>query len=942
MKKMFRVSLTLFLLQVIHTTLAAQTIYTDPEFPVADAPVTVFFNAEGTPLEDYTGDVYTHTGVTVGGSQWQYVIGNWNNNANQPQLTKIGTNLYELEMTPSIRDFYGVPASGEISEMCFVFRASGGAPQTVDLFVDVYPDELGIIIQQPAGSGFLVEQTDLIDVKATSPLADSMFIYIGDEQFAAVAGITLEASVPASQLGEVWAVGTVTVVARNETDEAEATFTAIPIPPTPVAALPAGAKDGVNYIDGSTVVLSLYAPLKKFAFVTGEFNGWEAAESSYMNRTPDGDRFWLEVGGLTPGQEYAYQYFVDGSITISDPYAELVLDPWNDQYIPEETYPNLKEYPAGQEGLVAVLQTNQQDYVWQHDDFEAPAVTDLVAYELLIRDFLGERNYQTLTDTLTYLKRLGVNAIELMPVNEFDGNISWGYNPNHFFAVDKYYGTRDALKAFVDACHGHGIAVILDVVFNHATDLSPYVKLYWDPETNSPAANSPFYNVEPTHDFNVFNDMNHESPATQQYISRAVKYWLEEYRVDGYRFDLSKGFTQKVTIGNSNAMAQYDQDRIDILTAYADSAWAVNPDAYVILEHFADNSEEKVLASHGCMLWGNSNYNYNEATMGYHDGGKSDFSWMSYQKRGWADPHVMGYMESHDEERLMAKNLAYGNSSANVNYDITDINVALKRIQLAAAFFFTIPGPKMIWQFGELGYDYNLNYPGDIGGDEHKLDPKPVRWDYQDMWNRKVLFHVFSELIHLKKTEPAFETDDFSLAVSGPMKRIQLNHDDMNVTVVGNFDVDADDIAPLFQHTGWWYDYFGGDSLDVTDPGEPIMLMPGEYRIYTDKKFPRPEIGLSVPESVGPAIEHLQVFPNPSDDMLHVNFTVVARTPVQVAVKDMDGRQVALLAGRVLDQGGHGFTWDLRAAGGARVAPGIYFLEVTSARGTAVEKVMVR
>ena len=101
------------------------------------------------------------------------------------------------------------------------------------------------------------------------------------------------------------------------------------------------------------------------------------------------------------------------------------------------------------------------------------------------------------------------------------------------------------------------------------------------------------------------------------------------------------------------------------------------------------------------MLWGNSNYNYNEATMGYHDSGKSNFSWMSYQERGWDAPHVMGYMESHDEERLMAKNLAYGNS--NGSYDITDINVALKRIQLAAAFFFTIPGPKIIWQFGQIG-----------------------------------------------------------------------------------------------------------------------------------------------------------------------------------------------------------------------------------------------
>lgn len=923
------------LIQVIQ----AQTVYTEPEYPTADAAVTVFFNATGTPLEGYSGDVYSHTGVTVNGSPWQYVIGDWGNNSNQPKLTKISSNLYQLEMDPSIRDFYGVPTSGEITQMCFVFRASEGSPQTVDIFVDVYSDELGLVIQQPAGSGFLLQQTDSIEVVATSPLADSMFIYVGDELFAAIAGIVIEDAVPAMMLGDVWLEHTITVMAKNETDVVEESFTAVPIPVSPVADLPAGIVDGVNYLDGSNAILSLYAPLKKFAFVIGDFNGWEAGEGSYMNRTPDGDHYWIELSGLSPGEEYAYQYFVDGSITISDPYAELVLDPWNDPYISDETYPGLKPYPEGQDGLVSVMQTNQQPYDWQYNDFEPPAVTDLVVYELLIRDFIQVMNYQTLNDTLTYLKRLGVTAIELMPVNEFDGNKSWGYNPNHFFAVDKAYGTRDALKAFIDACHGEGIAVILDVVYNHATNLSPYVKLYWDPSSNSPAANSPFYNVEPTHDFNVFNDMNHESEATRGYISRAVKYWLEEYRVDGYRFDLSKGFTQKVTIGNSGAMAQYDQDRIDILTAYADSAWTINPDAYIILEHFADNSEEKVLSNHGCMLWGNANYNFNEGTMGYNDGGKSDFSWISYQERGWNDPHVMGYMESHDEERLMAKNLAYGNSSG--SYNVKDINVALDRIQLAAAFFFSVPGPKMVWQFGEVGYDYNINFPGELGGDEHRVDPKPIRWDYPEEWNRKALFNVFSELIHLKTSEPAFETEDYSLSVSGAMKRIWLNHASMNVTVLGNFDVKAGNITPQFQHAGYWYDYFAGDSLEVTDVAAPLELKPGEYRIYTDKKFPRPEIGLPVHDVEAGGLSVLQVFPNPSGAAVSIAFEATLRSKVIVGIYDLDGRLVSLLAEREFLPGKHTLEWDGCSGSGERVRPGFYFVELTTPAGRMVEKLMI-
>jgi len=934
----YRFSISFILLLSAYLT-QAQTVYTDPEFPTADAPVTVFFNAEGTPLEGYNGDLYTHTGVTVNGNQWQYVIGEWGNNSNQPQLTKIGSNLYELEMTPSIRNFYGVPSGDEITEMSFVFRAESGSPQSSDLFVDVFSDELSLVIQQPATNGFLIEQTDSIEVKATSPLADSIFIYIGDDQISAVAGITIQDTIPAILLGDVWTEQWITVKARNETDEVEMSFPVTPIPTSPVAELPAGMIDGINYLDGSTVILSLYAPLKKFAFVIGEFNSWEAGENSYMNRTPEGDRYWFQVNDLGPGQEYTYQYFVDGAIKVSDPYSKTILDPWNDQYIPEETYPNLKPYPAGQEGPVTLLQTNQEEYVWQNTNFEPPAVTDLVVYELLIRDFIDKQNYQTLIDTMNYLKTLGINAIELMPVNEFDGNNSWGYNPNHFLAVDKIYGTKNALKEFIDVCHGQGIAVILDVVYNHATNLSPYIKLYWNQENARPSEDSPFYNEEPKHDFNVFNDMNHESDATREYISRAVKFWLDEFKVDGYRFDLSKGFTQKNTLGNPGAMAQYDQDRIDILTAYADSAWTVNPDAYVILEHFADNTEEKVLSNHGCMIWGNSNHNYNEGTMGYNADGKSDFSWISYQKRGWNDPHVMGYMESHDEERLVAKTLEYGNSSG--SYNTKNLTTALERQQLAAAFFFTIPGPKQIWQFGELGYDVHINYPGEIGGGDHRTDPKPIKWEYTDDFRRKVLYNVYRELIHLKMTEPAFRTTDFSISVGGAMKKIHLNHATMNVAVIGNFDVEAQEINPQFQHTGYWYDYFAGDSIHVTDVNENITLNAGEYRIYTDVKFARPEIGLSVDDHKTNVFGSLQLYPNPSDGAITITFELKEKSKVNIGIFNIDGQLIKSMNEAVFPVGEHTVQWDGISITGEKVNSGIYFCELINDSGRVVEKLVI-
>ena len=283
----------------------------------------------------------------------------------------------------------------------------------------------------------------------------------------------------------------------------------------------------------------------------------------------------------------------------------------------------------------------------------------MVIYELLVRDFVKDHNYQTLIDTLSYLQNLGVNAIELMPVTEFEGNDSWGYNVSFHLAADKYYGTQNKLKEFIDVCHSKGIAVILDMVLNHAFGQNPMVQMYWDSANNRPAANSPWFNAIATHPFNVGYDFNHESPATKYYTKNVFNYWQSEFKVDGFRFDLSKGFTQKNNPNDVNAWGAYDASRIAIWKDYFTAMTASDPNIYVILEHFADNTEEKELSDYGMMPWGNMNYNYNEATMGYVS--TSALSAGVYKNRGWTNPNLVTYMESHDEERLMFKNEQFGN-----------------------------------------------------------------------------------------------------------------------------------------------------------------------------------------------------------------------------------------------------------------------------------------
>ncbi|MBN3034330.1 MAG: Por secretion system protein [Bacteroidales bacterium] len=916
-----------FISAIIPIILSAQIVTTEPPFPVTSMPVTLTFDAtQGSGgLAGYTGDVYAHTGVitefSTTPSDWKYVKTQWGQNTPDTKLNRIGTDLYELEIGPSIIDYYGVPAGEDILQMAFVFRSSeqvngqwleGKTSDGGDIFIDLFEPGLNVYFSKPEES-LLVELNDTIEVVAKASFADTLALFVNNTLIQQVNGTDeISDTLIAFDYGKYW----VRVEASNDTGWVADSFYYYVRKPVVVQDPPADIIDGINYLDDQTVILSLYAPYHEYAFAIGDFSDWEVDSSNYMYRTSDGYRYWVQLDDLEPGKEYIFQYWVDGEIRIGDPYATKVSDPWNDKWIGGETYPGILPYPFGKTtGVATVLQTEQESYNWAVQNFTPPDVTDLVIYELLLRDFTEEHTWQSLIDTLGYLKNLGINAIELMPVNEFEGNISWGYNPNYYFAPDKYYGPASDLKHFIDVCHSEGIAVILDVVYNHSFGTSPYVKLYWDAENNRPAQNSPYYNPVPKHDFNVGYDMNHESLATRKYIGRALRYWLEEYRVDGYRFDLSKGFTQTNTLGNTGLWGQYDPTRVSILKAYADTVWAVNPDAYVILEHFADNSEEKILADYGMMTWGKMNSEYSDAAMGWTGG--SDLTWGSYEARGWDDPHLVTYMESHDEERLMYKNYVYGNFS-NPSHDTRDTTLALRRMQLAASFFFTIPGPKMIWQFGEMGYDYTIDFNGRTG-------PKPIRWDYYQDARRKYLHDFYAELIRLKVNEPAFRTEDFTLAVSGAVKRINLNHPDMNVTILGNFDVVEKEIISGFQHPGKWYDYFSGDSITVSTTTEILTLQPGESHIYTDKKLETPLIGLGIPGHATSRRElDAVVFPNPSREGFTFSFHIPVRVQVNLDVFSANGNLVRNLLANEWMQGDGKIFWDACDEAGRKLTKGVF------------------
>ena len=905
----------------------SQTIWTQPELPTAEEEVTVYFDATGTPFEDYDGDIYTHTGVNLESADWQYVIGEWGDNDAQPQLQSLGENEYKLEISPDIYSFYDAPESATVTGLAFVFRSADGEIQTGDLFVDVYESGLTVSFVQPENPPLVLEN-ETIDVQLQANQSDSVLLEINDEIVKRVAGQSLTYAFEASgEAGKNW----MRAIAKDADNEAyDSTYFMIR-PEVAEEPIPQGMNKGVNYVSDTEVTLVFQAPMKEFVYVLGDFNNWELNNDYYMKKAPDGEHFWLNIQGLNPGEHYVYQYFIDGEIKVGDPYTEQVSNPWNDRYISEEIYPNLISYPDNDNavGVASVLQTGQTPYQWDVESFTPPKKEDLVIYEMLIRDFVETHSYATIADTLDYLKRMGVNALELMPVNEFEGNNSWGYNPAYYFAPDKAYGPKEDLKKLIDEAHKRGIAVILDIVLNHSYGQSPFVQMYFN--NGAPAENNPWYNRE--HNFENSDaqwgyDFDHESPYTEALVDSINTYWMSEYKVDGFRFDFTKGFSNDIKDEDTDPWgSNYDAERIENLKRMSDAIWSYNSDAIVVMEHLSDNSEETELANYGIMLWGNMNYSYNEAMMGWHDGDKSDFSWASYQERGWNDPNLVTYMESHDEERLMYKTLEFGNQN-NPDYDVRDMDIALERAGMTAAFHFAIPGPKMIWQFGELGYDVSINY-------DCRVCPKPIRWNYYDDYRRKFLYDVYSALAELKTEYDVFETTNFSLDVDDALKKVRLDGDDMDVVIVGNFDVEEGEINPAFYQTGTWYDYFTGNAIEVEDTSEPITLQPGEYHIYTSEQIESANLNVDVEELENAAFG-ASVYPNPSRNVFNIRLKTQEKFEGNISVFNTFGEKVTDVYEGDLNPGTHEFDW----TPGKQIAPGMYFIRITTSDGTIMKKIL--
>ncbi len=855
------------------------------------------------------------------------------------------TGTYTFTMN-TVKSFFGNRAN-PLKSIGFLVKTVNGSVQSEDGSLNVGRFQFNLT-NPPAGSINVVNSGTVINITGTASLAANYVVKSNGNP-------VYTSSAPSTTLNYAYTVtqdATIDVVATNPADGTVVTktFTVSLSLPVTSAPIPAYMRQGINYdpADPTKVGLALYAPGKAYVHVIGSFNNWAVNGNYLMKRdTSNTNLYWIEITGLTPQQIYTFQYRTADGIKVADPYSPLVLSPYDDPYINQNAvvYPNLPAYPTGQSFEVSVIQTAKPAYPWVVTNFAKPAKENLIVYELLVRDFTTQQTWQSLIDKISYLKSLKINAVELMPVMEFDGNNSWGYNTAFHYALDKAYGTPEKFKEFIDLCHQNGIAVILDIALNHATGRNPLERMWMiDPDGDGfgdPAADNPFFNQVAKHSYSVFNDFNHSKAETKYYVNRVLEQWIKEYKVDGFRWDLTKGFTQACTAGDDTCTNAFQIDRVNILRGYADYQWSWDPTSYVIFEHLGTDSEEaawanyKIAEGKGVMMWDKETNPYNQNTMGFAT--NSNFNRVKYSAHGFTERRAMSYGESHDEERIMYKNINFGAPGANT------LAEALQRQKSYGAVFLTVPGPKMIWQFAELGFDKSIfmctngtvNTDNDATPGDCKLDPKPSAFglNYDTDAARKSVYDTWAKILEIRLSSQVFNTKTFNVESGNLMPRIFIWNDASteplkNVVILANFTTSSQSIVPDFPYTGNWVNLMDNSAVPVASTTAPITIEAGGFRIFGNA----PALATSETGSVKNAVS-LVITQNPvTNGTANLRYTNADNGTL--AIYDLSGKLVKSV--KTAKSNGD------EAVSINGLKSGMYLIQLKSDKGVAVTKMVVK
>lgn len=773
---------------------AKAEVFTTSPIPLQQSSknVKIIFNAQesGVAGLQSASELYAHIGVCKRGtSTWDHVKGDWNTNTADKKFVKNSAGLWELNIG-DINTYFGLPAGYDVGKIAIIARTPTGSAQTKDYFLDVAEEGFAINFSYNTENLVISSPTSITFTLSATMAADLSIKVDGQVIGQATNTTTLSKSFSFNTEGKFYEV----VATATHNGETLTTAVTVAYPTASAQAnYPGGVpKQGaVKQSDGS-VIFCLAAPSKKSVIIVPSWDNYQTLNKNVMKyQDYNGYRyFWTRVEGLKDNEYYPYYYLVDGISKVADPYAKLMLDPYSDKWLPTGIWAEqMPQYPYDkfEDTMLAVYRGDIDNYKWDDAtlNFKVPNHTSMVVYELLLRDFTGDGTdqdgkhfgtFRTALPKIQHLINLGVNVVEIMPVMEFNGNNSWGYNTNGYMALDKAYGSPKDMKDFVAACHRAGIAVVLDIVFNQTDGLHPWYQMY-------PIASNPFYNANAPHDYNVLNDVRQDYPLVEQHWGDVLRYWMEAYKVDGFRFDLVKGLGDNNSYGSGTDAT--NQSRINRMKRLNDVIRSVKADAIHINELLGWAQEDNAnYANGGQMGWNNINYGSGQYAAGLQEKCDDTKGFFASQW-GKTVGGTVDYAESHDEPRIANKIKTEGHAS--VKYTTAQPKKqSVQRLGSVAAQMLLAPGAKMIWQFGEIAADDNQ------GSELDKLRPIAPKWDQMSQAARNGLYENYKALCHLRKDNPemfdgsaTFKQNGFVASLTTP-RYITLSKGDKEIIAVFN------------------------------------------------------------------------------------------------------------------------------------------------------------
>ena len=557
------------------------------------------------------------------------------------------------------------------------------------------------------------------------------------------------------------------------------------------------------------IEFTLFAPNNKGAALIGSFSDWkeipmEKGEDGYFRTQVD-----LEDG------VYQYKFRVQTKSPNFEP------DQWVDVIDPYAT--DVDE--AKNNGVVRIKDGKRivDAYVWQHDDTPLPDNHELVIYEMHVADFSGGEDdpykrgkYQDAIAKLDYLSELGINAIELMPVNEYPGDYSWGYKVRHFFATESSYGSTEELKRFIDECHGRGIRVFIDGIYNHTDEECPLMLIdqnYWYYEYRHYPEDPANY-WGPEFNYDNYDEKLDVKPAWK-YVGDVVRYWVQEYHIDGIRFDAVR------------QLANYEF--LDWLAKQSKKNAAPKP-FYNIAEHIPDTST--VVSPEGPLdaCWHES---FRYFVIPHICGETFELEKLKEvldpRRQGYEVPtNVINYLSTHDRERVM-RELGDSLRDSFASRGIFD-EAAFGRAKLGAVLLMTAMGVPMLWMGEEFGEHKRKS--------ETVTQPKKIAWPLLERDLNGDLFEYYKKLIALRKQNPALSSDNIEFFHENPEAKLlaysRWHEEGYRVVVVANF---SDNFlsgyqVPNFPEAGTWHEWIGDYDVEAGKDGIVIDIGGYEAKVF--------------------------------------------------------------------------------------------------------------